>query len=219
MGINDSGQIAGWAALESQAEAFRWSNETGITFLGTLGGVFSQGFAINNLGFVAGLSATSEGNGNVSAHAFLYDDTGMHDLGTRGGTESQAQGVNDDGWVVGNAYLAGNVTPVHGFVFDGIAMRDLNDLIDPTSGWLIIDAHDINNNGQIAAFASRAGEPWGHAVLLTPVPESAAIGADGVDIADHSCPSQTSVIHVSPSGTPVASSSCGLIPSTKENAS
>ena len=62
------------------------------------------------------------------------------------------------------------------FVHDGITMYRLNDLIDPASGLDIRDAYDINNAGQIVAIAAHVNAPWGHAVLLTPIPEPAAIG-------------------------------------------
>ncbi|CAN5560804.1 hypothetical protein BH09PLA1_BH09PLA1_00800 [soil metagenome] len=174
--INYSGHVAGLAVVNGQSRAFRWRPDTGMTDIGTLGGISAEGHAINNRDQIAGESVTAEGGGNLHTHAFRWDpQTGMLDLGTLGGNGSLARGINDDGWVVGNSYLPSNEPPVHGFVHDGTSMRDLNDLIDPASGWLILDAHDINNRGQIAAFASRASEPWGHAVLLTPIPEPAAV--------------------------------------------
>ncbi|CAN5715082.1 hypothetical protein BH09PLA1_BH09PLA1_34750 [soil metagenome] len=172
--INDDGHVAGFAAVGGQASAFLWRPDTGMTDIGTLGGISALGHAINNHDQIAGESEMAQGGGGTRTHAFRWDaQTGMHDLGTLGGSVSIARGINDDGWVVGDSYLAGDEPPVHGFVHYGISMRDLNDLIDPSSGWRILIAHDINNHGQIAAFASRAGEPWGHAVLLPPIPEPA----------------------------------------------
>lgn len=162
----------GFAVVDGQKRAFRWRPDTGMTDIGTLGGILAEGFAIDDRDQIVGLAATAEGNGNQYGHAFLWNPkTGMRDLGTLGGSNSQAQGINDDGWVVGNSYLAGDEPPVHAFVYDGTSMHDLNEFIDLASGWSILDAHDINNIGQIVAVASRAGEPWSHAALLTPIPE------------------------------------------------
>jgi hypothetical protein len=47
-------------------------------------------------------------------------------------------------------------------------MVDVNDLIDPLSGWELLDADDINDAGQIAGQGLIGGEY--HAFLLTPIP-------------------------------------------------
>ena len=51
--------------------------------LGTLGGTYSGGFAINASGQVTGYADTA---GDGLYHAFLWDGTTMQDLGTLGGT-------------------------------------------------------------------------------------------------------------------------------------
>jgi probable HAF family extracellular repeat protein len=140
--------------------------------LGTLGGRHSYAYDINNLGQVVGEAATAEGDGNQQGHCFLWSEsTGILDLGTLGGPNSVAYGINDDGSIVGDADVAFN-TP-HPFLYDGLTMRDLNTLIDPSSGWLLGHARAINNVGQIVVDGSITSEPWRHALLLTPVPEAA----------------------------------------------
>jgi uncharacterized membrane protein len=96
----------------------------------------------------------------------------MIDLGTLGGVSSDAYGINDSGWVVGNAYDADDI--LQPFVSDGISMRNLNDLIDPASGWRLSLAQNINNMGQIVVLGTRSDQPWGHGLLLTPTPEPTA---------------------------------------------
>ncbi|CAN5384334.1 hypothetical protein BH09PLA1_BH09PLA1_24990 [soil metagenome] len=170
--INENGQVAGMIGVDGQAQAFRWRDETGMVLLGTLGGILSQGYGINNAGHVVGMAATAENGGNFTGHAFLYDETGMHDLGTLGDIYSEAAAINDRDEVVGYSYIHGDQY-VRGFIHDGTTMRDLNDLIDPASGWRISLPHDINNAGQIVALALGSTEPWAHAVLVTPIPEPA----------------------------------------------
>ena len=69
--------------------------------LGTLGGSFSQAFAINSLGFVVGTSVTASGE----SRAFLVETAGMIDLNSLispslGITLTDARGINDLGQIV-----------------------------------------------------------------------------------------------------------------------
>ena len=71
-----------------------------MTDLGTLGGAWSQGRAINNSGQVVGQSIDENGN----ARAFLYSNGGMLDLGmsfdtSDPGHQSYAFSINDSGQV------------------------------------------------------------------------------------------------------------------------
>jgi probable HAF family extracellular repeat protein len=60
-------------------------------------------------------------------------------------------------------------------------MYDLNTLIDPSSGWRLMDAQDINDAGQIVGYGINGNEQ-GHAFLLTPVPEPSTITLLGISI-------------------------------------
>src|SRR5206468_2462132 len=80
--------------------AMLW-DQKGVTDLGTLGGFFSQSYAINNRRQVVG-GATTVAN---ATHGFLWDGS-MHDLGTLpSGTFSWALALNDSGQAVGVADL------------------------------------------------------------------------------------------------------------------
>jgi probable HAF family extracellular repeat protein len=166
--VGDTG-IAGGAD-----RAFVWSASTGMMALGTLGGKHSNGRGINNVGQVVGFANTPDNGGNDRHHAFIWSPAvGMRDLGTLGGRSSEGEAINDNGSVVGNAYDADGV--VQPFIYDGTTMHNLNDLIDPGLGWRITLAHDINNSEQIVATGTTADEPWQHALMLTPIPEPAAL--------------------------------------------
>ena len=89
-----------------------------LTDLGTLGGLTSSAYGINDDGQVVGDSYTSGGYD----HAFLYSGGTMHDLGTLGGIESQAYGINNSGQVVGCSMTSGN-TATHAFLYSGGAMQ------------------------------------------------------------------------------------------------
>ena len=81
--------------------------------LGTLGGTFSEGVAINDSGQVTGSSVTADGE----FHAFLWDGTRMQDLGTLGGTHSDGTAINASGQVTGTPSTADGA--LHAFLWDG----------------------------------------------------------------------------------------------------
>jgi probable HAF family extracellular repeat protein len=175
-GVNASGQVSGTSSLTTgdiAEHAFLWTPTTPngasgtMNDLGTLGGSYSFGRGINASGQVAGDSYTT---GDAAEHAFLYDGT-LHDLGTLGGTSSYGYGISSSGQVTGYSYTTGNS---HAFLYtSGLGMVDLNTLIDPLSGWELIEASGINDAGQITGFGLIGGE--GHAFLLTAVPEPSTI--------------------------------------------
>ena len=113
LAINSSGQVTG-DSVSSQViqvpcppqkygqpkkcfthpdDAFVWSNGT-MTDLGTLGGNFSQGVAINGSGEVVGSSAPKSAGFDG---AFLSNGHGMHQLSA----PAFAYGINDSGQVAG----------------------------------------------------------------------------------------------------------------------
>ena len=93
---------------------------------------------------------------------------GVTYLGSSGGDECSANvayGINNAGVVVGQA-IQGCAT-LYAFRWEsGVGMQNLNDLIDPASGWVLLYAKDINSLGQIVGFGWLNGQ--GRAFLLTP---------------------------------------------------
>lgn len=134
-----------------------------IADIGTLGGNFSYGQAINESGTVVGWSSLSGGQGD---HAFLYDDTGIHDLGAFSSRGSQAYAINDQGQIAGNGITPGDVT-THAFLYENQVMRDLGTLGDPDSNAPGIYSYSrgINAVGQIVGFSSVPGGAAYHAFL------------------------------------------------------
>jgi len=109
--------------------------------------------SVNDLGQIAGTSTC----GPSCTHAALWYLNGIQDLGVlSGSTLSAANGINNLGQVVGESG--------HAFVWSqATGMQDLNSLIDPNSGWTLMWAFAINDNGQITGSGSINGQT--HAYL------------------------------------------------------
>ena len=77
-------------------------------------------------------------------------------------------GMNESGQMAGLMWDSdGEEAVEHAFIFDTVkGIRDLNNLIDPQSGWTLTFARDINNSGQIVGYGELNGEHRGF--ILTP---------------------------------------------------
>lgn len=162
--VNDKSQIAGEADTPDRlSHAFLYSAGT-MTDLGTLGGRWSTAWGINDYSQVVGNSGIDDGG--YAHHAFVYSGGQMMDIGTLGGYTAWALDINNRGQIVGNSMLSNGI--VHAFIFAGTTMTDLNSFLPPDSGWQLINASAINDNGQITGWGMINGEE--HSFLLTPIP-------------------------------------------------
>ncbi|MBJ6725068.1 MBG domain-containing protein [Geomesophilobacter sediminis] len=169
--ISLSGKVAGTTGTPARAFLYDAATDAFAT-LGTLGGTTSNGYAVNDAGMVAGYSTTAAG----ASHAFLYNGSTMTDLGVLVGTDtSKARGINSAGMVVGESYTfvsTSSSTNGKGFIYLNGQMFDLNQLIDPASGFTIASAAGINDNGQIVGYGTDSDSTflpgYNHALLLTP---------------------------------------------------
>lgn len=154
-GINESGHAVGASTIGVSPDitdhATRWSG--GMQDLGTGGWGNSRAYGMNDNGQVVGLLAMD--GYPVTIGAFLYDG-GMQALG---GTQSIAWDINNDGLIVGES-------DGQAILWEDGQMKNLNSLIDPTSGWTLQSARAINDKGQIVGKGSFNGAT--RAFLLKP---------------------------------------------------
>jgi hypothetical protein len=89
------------------------------------------------------------------------------DLGAIGEGYPMVWGMNDGGDIVGSYFAGPDYDHESAFLALGSMLFDLNDLIDPASGWTLDGAYDINNLGQIVGNGHFGGQP--RAFRLGPV--------------------------------------------------
>jgi hypothetical protein len=185
-GLNDSGLLTGTIMLGPfHTEPFIQDGAT-LTTLGTFGGTYlSVGYAINSAG-----EATGQTSSEVGPVAYIYDGNNIVNIGSllsdpaafeysvsKAIYLSSGRAINDHGVVVGDSlYDGGGGRAFHAFVYGDDGIADLNDLIDPASGWELTNAYDVNELGQIVGKGLYNGEQRGF--ILTPlsaaVPEPAS---------------------------------------------
>ena len=135
------------------------SAETGVVFSGgvpesrgywfdgqlheipTFGGRSSFATGINSSGVVIGNAEDAQN----TLHGYWLRDGVMHALDPFSWSGNSASAINDAGQIVGTFR---NLYGPAAFIYDG-TIHDLNELIDPSSNWLLLDATDINSSGQI----------------------------------------------------------------------
>jgi probable HAF family extracellular repeat protein len=111
-GVNNYGDVTGHSFLPNEDErGFLYiRSQNKMISIGTLGGNYSFGKALNDSEVVTGESLAKDGN----LHAFLYSDGSMIDIGAVIGKKtSTGKGINASGQVVGTA---GNSN--RGFLYD-----------------------------------------------------------------------------------------------------
>ncbi|QEH36095.1 BlaR1 peptidase M56 [Aquisphaera giovannonii] len=188
--INASGQVVGNSlAPDGWPHAFRTGPDRPIDpetdDLGTLGGNASDARGINDAGQVVGSASI----GGVETHAFRTGpnrpiDPATDDLGTLGGYSSAALAINNRGDVVGTSF-AEDWKP-RAFVYSSGTMIDLNRRTSLEVGWVLTEARDINDRGQILAIAEDGRHddptvlPRLRTYVLTPVPDPVPMGVVGL---------------------------------------
>jgi probable HAF family extracellular repeat protein len=160
--INDASQVTGYKTAFGGYHAFRWQEGTFVD-LGVLPGfAHSFGWALNAAGQVTGNSTSASGNSERFVRSI--SGGGLQDLGGMG-EHNVARGINVAGNVVGTQGQSQSRAVLY---TDAAGLQDLNELIDPSLGWVLLSANDINDAEEIVGHAFNNFTGKTHAVKLRP---------------------------------------------------
>lgn len=184
-GINDGDVVVGrsYDAGGSQLAA-KWTPDGNgnwnASSLGVLpGGTTSIAYDINNSNVTVG-SSTSSISASIHNAALWRADNTVVDLDSPGGYSTFAYAINDSGVVVGSSNTTSLSGSERAYVwipdeygeYSGI---DLNSLIDPSLGWELKVAFDVNESGQIVGYGIRGGRTSGFILNPIAIPEPSAM--------------------------------------------
>jgi uncharacterized membrane protein len=182
-GINNRGEVVGIAADGRQRfRPFIYDRHRGLRPLQIDSG-FTNGqwyaSVINDHRLVGGSVNIEEGK----SFPYYWDD--VSGLPVRISMPVQfpygeIYGINNLGQMVGVMWSMGKNPTEHAFVFDRLSgVRDLNDILQPSSGWTLTFARDINDHGQIAGTGQLHGLTRGFMLDELNIALSGDINRDG----------------------------------------
>jgi len=175
-GISENGTIDPSTGFP-QFDAVVWKDGQ-IINLGTFGGAFSYGAAINDRGQVVGFALNAIPDSfdlgdfcqnfpmPQQMRAFIWQNRVIQNLGTLGGTDSCALYINQRGEATGNSFTNSIVNTttglptIHPFLWGGNKMVDLGSL-----GGTIATVSAINNRGQVGGVSKLTGDLTEHPFL------------------------------------------------------
>ena len=155
--LNDRGVAAGWSTFGPNSHACLFENghvtdlHVPVVMKDT-----SSATALNRHGWVVGSYSKNPILGGTPETAFLWDGSAITDLSALSPPMRRALAINDFGVAVGATYTAVS-TPVHACSYENGVVTDLNTLVDPALGWLLVVANDIDNEGRITGTGTLNG--------------------------------------------------------------
>ncbi len=180
-GVNLAGVVVGQSHVDNvnPPHAVRWTKGV-LNDLGTgySGGSGSTAYGINDSGTVVGVRYASQSS---PWRAAMWRGGKIIDLGSLGGrttspysTVSEAHAINNAGQVVGAA-LPKEGYPLHGFIWQNGAMRDLGGLGGTGEATV---AQAINSTGSVVGFSqTKGGETHGFLWTNGAMRDLGALGA------------------------------------------
>jgi RHS repeat-associated protein len=161
--INDAGMIVGGTTDGTNGEhVYRFTETNFVEDLGVVGDnsvsttdVFTfQGATASDVNESGDLSGYFSMNGQT--HGFRYSNGAFDDIGSLHGGLTYAWGIDEAGDVVGSSWVPNSVVDNtvrrlgHAIIWNQILSDpvDLNEYVEPSSGWVLHSASDISDNGR-----------------------------------------------------------------------
>jgi probable HAF family extracellular repeat protein len=146
--INDRGDVVGEGNIvaSGKPQAFFWHNGKMQLLSKLPGGTTCSAQALNNSGLIVG---ACDLHGRL-AHGVIWRNGVVKDIGFIGEEDEatcQPLDINSAGTVVGVAMPEDG--HLRAFIWEKGKLTDLNDVIDPHSGWRLLVASRINDKGEI----------------------------------------------------------------------
>ncbi|MDX2147216.1 MAG: DUF3466 family protein [Planctomycetota bacterium] len=193
--INAAGVIVGSGREDNppvETRAFSWDQTSTPVPLGTLGGLNSIAYGINDAGQIVGTSldgaslplpflygsgvltdlSAGEGGAAYAINSFgqIAGNIGGEAFIRTGGTNqllgSLGAEIESNAWAINDAGVAVGESDGRAFVYRAGTLVDLNTVIPANSGWVLEAARGINNYGEIAGIGRQGGRT--RAFLLLP---------------------------------------------------
>jgi probable HAF family extracellular repeat protein len=144
--VNSRGHVVGTSANnQGRMRAFYWTSQTGMTDIGTTGGLEARALDLNDDDVVVGWSRDPAGY----QETFTWSPGGgLRDLGRFGGLVSAGMGINNSGTVAG--YYAPTDTSVRGFRRTSGGTFTTLPTLGSNEAW----AMSINGAGQVIGISS-----------------------------------------------------------------
>ncbi|MDX9702340.1 MAG: PEP-CTERM sorting domain-containing protein [Candidatus Auribacterota bacterium] len=164
------GNLYNWTGIAEDRQAICWTSPSSYTLL-TLpsAGHESMAMSINSSNQIAGFAFDESNNGYP---VFWNSSSEMGEILDSSG---RAYFISETGDVFGSS---GGVAVMWSKDITGWTAYDLNDYIDPNSGYLLIEAHEINGQNQLVCIASNGNDIRTVVLNLNesiPVPEPASV--------------------------------------------
>ncbi|MBX2821473.1 MAG: tandem-95 repeat protein [Rhodothermaceae bacterium] len=174
--VNENNQSVG-SIDDGTIKAVYWSETGALTDLHVPGSSFSEAYGINNSRWVVGtyLPAASSKTSTSTPDTPIRKSSTVFSINQHPLSKSAALNAGDSGHHH-EVHSANN--DLRAFLWQGGALVDLNDIIDPTSGWVLLEARGINNAAQITGVGLLNGEQ--KAFLLSPTNNKAPSAANDV---------------------------------------
>ncbi|MEO0452575.1 MAG: hypothetical protein AAFY98_00380 [Verrucomicrobiota bacterium] len=178
LAVNNLGHSAGFSGQgEGEEVACCWVDGQ-VFLLGHLGGGQSHALGINNFGQVVGYSTT---NPSDTIEIIFQTQTNEFDVPFDGEPAEEDQS---------NTILR-DYDITRAFLWDGQTLLNLNDLIDTESGWVLLRAEDINDQGWITGYGIKDGDVRGF--LLKPLNSPAELVQVSLPALDKTVPQETPI--------------------------